>query len=846
MRRLQHTKVVTSTLLIILLGVTVTSIVNAQSYDYVYQEIEAEARVESPRQAHYRYSLTIRNIRITSIRTWTVSLRSHLDSLFLVDKVYDSSGTLNYDHLKTDGESLQIKVIFGKPIDAGETYRFTYEFTAKWGYNGYDLLVGWSTSRLIEKIRLKISVLPSMRIVRTYPAGVFSDDRRSAETEATNVKNHVLLASYPPTTGKQSVLALLVEFSDIKHRISREEISRTIFQEMSAYFKEISFNQISIAGDTTDWIGLPRSAGSYNISGWGSSDINRRAFEEEAVRAADDVVDYSRYNLVFIVTTGRYHETVWAYSAQRMIRTRDNMTIERITVQTEDTPWGTFAHEFGHALGLPDLYDYRTAARPGVYLEAAIYVGPYGLMSRSVDRPHMLGWSKLTLGWIPSRNVQIVGPGEDISVRINRLESLSDGIMLVKIPLSPKQYYLVEVRDRTGYDSALPETGVLVTFVDEMIEGGNGPVRLVDANPSTRTLDDAPFNLEAGKISVFTDIEKRIGMVILQKGEGWYLVHFTKPDRIEEVRQLANEAARRIEQAEREIEKARSEVFWGLDAAVRQLEQAKTAWTGADYRQAINLASNVPGTIEKARTIQLLIVTAMVVGAVLTGGLTFRKLRSEKRKKSRSRIREKHPELPISSAIALETTEFPISQIARFAWEHLRMKAARTSLALLSVVLSIAFMVFLGATTSIFGIVTGQEAVVQTHYFLLLVISLLVCGAGITNSMLMSVTERYQEIGTMKCLGTRDKHVVLIFLFEALVFGLVGGFAGGIAGTSLAILLSILQFGTGIVAQVPLIEYLNHILFGVVSALVLSEAGSLYPAYYVANLTPVEALRHEL
>lgn len=56
----------------------------------------------------------------------------------------------------------------------------------------------------------------------------------------------------------------------------------------------------------------------------------------------------------------------------------------------------------------------------------------------------------------------------------------------------------------------------------------------------------------------------------------------------------------------------------------------------------------------------------------------------------------------------------------------------------------------------------------------LMVMSLLVCAVGITNSMLMSVTERFREIGTMKCLGALDVFIVRLFLIETAALGFLG------------------------------------------------------------------------
>lgn len=72
----------------------------------------------------------------------------------------------------------------------------------------------------------------------------------------------------------------------------------------------------------------------------------------------------------------------------------------------------------------------------------------------------------------------------------------------------------------------------------------------------------------------------------------------------------------------------------------------------------------------------------------------------------------------------------------------------------------------------------------------LLGISLLVCAVGITNAMLMSVTERYREIATLKCLGALDGSILSIFLLEACLLGAVGAAAGAVLGGLIGVLRS--------------------------------------------------------
>lgn len=124
-------------------------------------------------------------------------------------------------------------------------------------------------------------------------------------------------------------------------------------------------------------------------------------------------------------------------------------------------------------------------------------------------------------------------------------------------------------------------------------------------------------------------------------------------------------------------------------------------------------------------------------------------------------------------------------------------------------------------------------------------IALLVGGIGITNIMLVSVTERTQEIGLRKAVGARRIDIMAQFLIEAVVLSLIGGLAGLIA-TALLI-----QIGAIVIqaffANNQLASALNLDLSAVVLALIFASvvgvvAGS-YPAFRASRLSPIVALR---
>ena len=71
----------------------------------------------------------------------------------------------------------------------------------------------------------------------------------------------------------------------------------------------------------------------------------------------------------------------------------------------------------------------------------------------------------------------------------------------------------------------------------------------------------------------------------------------------------------------------------------------------------------------------------------------------------------------------------------------------------------------------------------------LVVLSLLVCLVGIANAMLMSVTERFREIGTMKCMGALDGFIIKLFILESSFMGTAGTIIGVVVGLLLTTLL---------------------------------------------------------
>jgi len=127
----------------------------------------------------------------------------------------------------------------------------------------------------------------------------------------------------------------------------------------------------------------------------------------------------------------------------------------------------------------------------------------------------------------------------------------------------------------------------------------------------------------------------------------------------------------------------------------------------------------------------------------------------------------------------------------------------------------------------------------------LVILSLLVCVVGIVNAQLMAVTERFREIGTMKCLGALDRFILRLFVLEAGMQGLVGAGMGALLGAVFSLLNGWLRFGYESVTSIPLGGLTGSILIATGVGCLLSLLGVLYPALIAARMQPVEAMRVE-
>ncbi len=348
-----------------------------------------------------------------------------------------------------------------------------------------------------------------------------------------------------PVAGAHNVLTILVDFPDCAGTQTPAHYNGFLFgasESLKEYYEEASYGKFTVNG-TVVGSGWYRSI--HDMAWWGEDkavntlhdDQNGHIYDlaKEAIIDASADVNFKRYDLngdnkiqsselsIWIIHAGNGQEASgvandiwshrWSIPGGVLIGGVGGVTIWNYTMEAENSPMGTFAHEFGHDLNLPDLYDLdRGSSDRFVARWDVMATGSWNGVPQGSSPAHFTSWSKISMGWLNASRVTVVSSASVINVTINALELPSANVTKI---VTGSTYYLVEVRQQTLYDSALPDYGVLILYCDDSIESGRGIVKVINSQSSDSSLDEAPFNVGAGENSTFVDAARGVTVTVL-------------------------------------------------------------------------------------------------------------------------------------------------------------------------------------------------------------------------------------------------------------------------------------------------------------------------------------------
>jgi len=253
---------------------------------------------------------------------------------------------------------------------------------------------------------------------------------------------------------------------------------------LTDFYLENSYGLFYVKGDIFGWFRMPQTYAYYEDGNDGLGP-KARQLATEAVLAADaDGANYSNYDRdndgfcdgIIIIHPGGGAEAgaygIWSHAWTINPLNLDGVIVSNYTINPEElsgrpTTIGVVCHEYGHFLGLPDLYDIDPSGAYGIGRWSVMAGGSWN--SNGAVPAHFDAWCKHDLGFVNVVDVvsnldSVAFPAVEYYPVIYRL---SNAISL------PNEFWYVENRQRIGFDAALPSSGLLIYHVDYAVQGSN-------------------------------------------------------------------------------------------------------------------------------------------------------------------------------------------------------------------------------------------------------------------------------------------------------------------------------------------------------------------------------------
>ncbi len=299
------------------------------------------------------------------------------------------------------------------------------------------------------------------------------------------------LAAGAQVSGNFNILAICADHPDKTSSVAASAFDNLIFGAGAGtvrhFYNEMSYGTLTIVTvNTPSSLGWQRLSTNYstyvnNAYGLGGYPNNTQKLCEDLVDLINPLVDFSDYDNdgngyvdgLVLIHPGRGAEfsgstaDIWSHKWGISPRLRDGVYISAYSIQPEywnspgDITIGVYAHEIGHLFGLPDLYDTDNSSR-GIGKWSLMAGGSWnGTLGNSPA--HMDAWCKKRVGWVTPTNVT----GNMTGATLPRVMDNPVVYRLWDNGTIGNQYFLIENRQKVGYDAQLPGAGLCIWHIDE-------------------------------------------------------------------------------------------------------------------------------------------------------------------------------------------------------------------------------------------------------------------------------------------------------------------------------------------------------------------------------------------
>ncbi|MFB7916620.1 M6 family metalloprotease domain-containing protein [Streptomyces sp. NPDC056061] len=294
--------------------------------------------------------------------------------------------------------------------------------------------------------------------------------------------------AYPRPDHPLDAVMVFLSFPDHRPTSTPAELAADHFPATTRFFRSASYGKFILRPHPLrQWIRMPRPSDWYGMQrDWDNE--RRGAYLRDALDVADPKVDFSRFDIVYLVADpdapGVDSDATKVVNFSRPLRV-DGVDLRRVVTVFEQHPpdRNVLAHETGHVLDLPDLY-HRPSDGKGDW---DTYVGDWDVMGSQFGlAPDLFGWHKWKLGWLAREQVVCVQRSRVVTlepIAAAPAPGASLGTRLAVIRTGEGSAVAIEARGATGNDRLTCTEGVLIYRVRNETPSGGGPVDVVDTHP---------------------------------------------------------------------------------------------------------------------------------------------------------------------------------------------------------------------------------------------------------------------------------------------------------------------------------------------------------------------------